>query len=85
MAAHNDNHRTWTPGAVRELGLTTDLPTAAQIIGIGRSLAYDLAKTGQFPVRILRIRGRVLVPVPDLLRYVGASSEANKDGSGHKT
>jgi hypothetical protein len=45
MAANNDNHRTWTPGAVRELGLTTDLPTAAQIIGIGRSLAYDLAKT----------------------------------------
>jgi hypothetical protein len=75
MTARNNPRETWTPETVRQLGLTTDLPTAARIIGIGRTLAYDLAKTDQFPVRILRIGGRVIVPVPDLLRYVGASPE----------
>jgi hypothetical protein len=36
---------------VRRLGLTTDLPTAAAVLGIGRTLAFDLARTGRFPVR----------------------------------
>jgi hypothetical protein len=81
MATHNAARQTWTPDAVRQLGLTTDLPAAAQIIGIGRTLAYDLAKTGQFPVRVLRIGGRVIVPVPDPLRYVGVSPDDG--GKGH--
>jgi hypothetical protein len=75
MTTHNKSHRTWTAEAVRQLGLTTDLTTAAEIIGIGRTLAYDLAKTDRFPVRILRIGGRVRIPVPELLRYVGISTE----------
>jgi hypothetical protein len=82
MTAHHNSHRIWTAEAVRQLGLTTDLNTAAEIIGIGRTLAYDLAKKGNFPVRILRIGGRVLVPVPELLRYVGASSEDRSESHG---
>lgn len=66
-------HRVWTPEQVRALGMTTDLTTAAAVIGIGRTLAYDLARTGDFPVRILRVGGRVVVPVADLLRYLGES------------
>jgi hypothetical protein len=61
----------WTPEQVRALGMTTDLTTAAAIIGIGRTLAYDLARTGDFPVRILRLGGRVVVPVADLLAFLG--------------
>jgi predicted DNA-binding transcriptional regulator AlpA len=52
--------------------MTTDLETAAEVIGIGRTLAYDLAQRGAFPVRLLRLGRRVLVPVPDLLAYLGA-------------
>ena len=33
--------------------MTTDLETAAEVIGIGRPFAYDLAKRGAFPVRML--------------------------------
>jgi len=61
----------WTPHAVRQLGMTTDLPTAASILGIGRTPAFDLAKTGDFPVRLLRLGRRVLVPVADLLAILG--------------
>jgi predicted DNA-binding transcriptional regulator AlpA len=51
--------------------MTTDLETAAEIIGIGRTLAYELAKSQAFPVRLLRLGRRVVVPVPELLRYLG--------------
>jgi hypothetical protein len=61
----------WTPEAVRALGMTTDIETAAAILGIGRTLAFDLAKKNQFPVRLLRLRRRLRVPVSDLLAYLG--------------
>ena len=73
MQAQNlPDHQIWTADAVRALGLTTDLETAAAILGIGRTLAYELAKNDQFPVRLLRLGRRVLVPIPDLLTYLGA-------------
>lgn len=72
-----DQHapQTWTPEAVRALGMTTDIETAAAILGIGRTLAFELAKKDQFPVRLLRLGRRVLVPVADLLRYLRAEGE----------
>jgi hypothetical protein len=63
--------RNWTLEEVRRLGMTTDVETAASILGIGRTLAYELVKQEQFPVRLLRLGRRVLVPVGDLLRYLG--------------
>jgi hypothetical protein len=66
--------RIWTPDQVRALGMTTDLETAASVIGIGRTLAYDLARTGDFPVRLLRLGRRVLVPVAALLEYLGENT-----------
>ena len=68
--------RIWTPEQVRALGMTTDLETAASVLGIGRTLAYDLARTGDFPVRLIRLGRRVLVPVAALLDYLGESPPA---------
>jgi hypothetical protein len=48
----------WTPEAIRQLGVTTDVATAGAILGIGRSKAYELATDGEFPVAILRIGRR---------------------------
>jgi Helix-turn-helix domain len=62
----------WTPDAVRGLGLTTDVATAGAILGIGRSKAYELAKSGDFPVTILRVGRRYLVPTNALLALLGA-------------
>ena len=62
----------WSPDAVRRLGLTTDVETAGAILGIGRTKAYEMAKTGDFPVPLLRAGRRYLVPVPALLRLLGA-------------
>ncbi|MBX7268957.1 helix-turn-helix domain-containing protein [Micromonospora sp. Llam7] len=61
----------WTEHAVRALGMTTDVETAGEILGIGRTKAYELAKTDEFPVKILRIGRRYLVSVPALLKLLG--------------
>jgi len=62
----------WTPEAIRQLGMTTDVATAGAILGIGRSKAYELAKCGEFPVTVLRIGRRYLVPTSAILALLGA-------------
>lgn len=64
--------RRWTVEAVRDLGVTTDVETAGAVLGIGRTKAYELAKSGQFPVKVLRVGRRYLVPVQALLHLVDA-------------
>ncbi|GAB7043972.1 hypothetical protein JCM9533A_78230 [Catenuloplanes niger JCM 9533] len=63
--------RVWTIDAVRGLGMTTDVETAGAILGIGRSKAYQLAKADEFPVRLLRIGRRYVVPIPSILELLG--------------
>lgn len=65
--------RAWTRDEVQALGMTTSLETAAEIIGIGRTLAYALVRNQEFPVRLLRLGRRVVVPIPDLLRFLGSN------------
>jgi hypothetical protein len=38
----------WTPEAIRDLGMTTDVATAGAILGIGRSKAYELVRQPGF-------------------------------------
>jgi hypothetical protein len=55
------------------LGITTDVETAAAALGIGRTKAYEMAKSGQFPVKLIRVGRRYIVPVPALLDLVGVN------------
>jgi hypothetical protein len=71
LTEQQQEEHVWTPEAVRRLGMTTDLETAASVLGIGRTLAFDLVKRDEFPVRLLRLGRRVLIPVGDLLKYLG--------------
>ena len=56
---------------------TVDLVTAARALGCGRTLAYDLARRGQFPCRVLRLGNRYLVPTAELLRTLGVTSKSD--------
>lgn len=60
--------RVWTRRDVTALGVTTDLVTAGDILGIGRTTSHELARRGGFPVRVLRVGRRYVVPVAGLLR-----------------
>jgi hypothetical protein len=71
LATAQSSNTVWTIEAVRGLGATIDIETAGAILGIGRSKSYELAKTGDFPVRVLRIGRRYLVPTPSLLALLG--------------
>jgi predicted DNA-binding transcriptional regulator AlpA len=58
------------------LPVSVDLPTAARAIGVGRTLAYAMAKRGEFPVRVLRLGASYRVPRADLLRFLGETERA---------
>ncbi|MGW4958206.1 helix-turn-helix domain-containing protein [Nonomuraea sp. NPDC004186] len=59
-----------------DLPPTLDLMTAAQVLGIGRTTAYSLAKRGEFPVHVIRIGDLYRVSTGDLLQLLrGSSSE----------
>ncbi len=59
---------TWTAERIRALGLVTDIATAAQIFGLSRAAAYDLARTDRFPVAVLKFGTRYRVPVVAILQ-----------------
>lgn len=53
-----------------------DLPTAAAVLHIGRTKAYELAKRDQFPVPVRRVGTSYRVSVAALLEYLGISETA---------
>ena len=63
--------RVWSLAEVHALGSGTDIETAASVLSIGRTKAYELAKDGEFPVRLTRVGRRYLVPVAGILRLLG--------------
>jgi hypothetical protein len=65
------NDRVWTEADIRALGTTTDLVTAATILGIGRTKAHELTRAGRFPVPVLRFGRRYLVPTAPVLQLLG--------------
>ena len=57
----------------RNLPPVVDVPTAAAILGIGRTAAYELIRIGQWPTPILRVGKLIRVPSAPLLELVGVS------------
>jgi excisionase family DNA binding protein len=45
--------------------------TAAEILGIGRSKAYEAVATGTWPTRVIRIGRCIRIPTADVLALVG--------------
>ncbi|MFA1548618.1 MULTISPECIES: helix-turn-helix domain-containing protein [Actinomadura] len=53
------------------LPTTVSVETAARAIGLGRTRAYQLARQGQFPCKVIRIGASYRVVTADLLRLLG--------------
>jgi hypothetical protein len=66
----------WTAEQVRRPGITTDVVTAGQILGLSRNTAYRLARLGQFPVPVLRAGAQYRVTVAGLLAALHIAAEA---------
>jgi excisionase family DNA binding protein len=53
------------------LGPVVDLPTAARLLGIGRTISYALVRDGSFPVPVLRVGRLIRIPTAPLLELLG--------------
>ncbi|MGH3305249.1 MAG: hypothetical protein ACRDOK_27010 [Streptosporangiaceae bacterium] len=63
--------RTLALAEVAGLPAVTDLVTAGQALGLGRTKAYELARAGQFPCPVIRAGKTWLVPTTGLLALLG--------------
>ncbi|MEU6038639.1 helix-turn-helix domain-containing protein [Actinomadura sp. NPDC047616] len=55
-----------------ELPSVVDITTAARALGLSRTYAYQLAKNGEFPCKVLRIGNCYRVPTAALLHLLHA-------------
>lgn len=55
-----------------------DLETAGRILLIGRTQAYDLARAGKFPTKLLKLGRSYRVPVTPLLELIGVLTDENQ-------
>jgi len=57
---------------VRQWPATVGIPPASAALGISRSHGYELAARDEFPARLIRAGGRVLVITADLIKLLSA-------------
>jgi hypothetical protein len=69
--------KVWTRADVEALGVRTDVPTAGAILaGLCRDESYRAVKRGKFPVPVLRVGRRLIVPVQPILQLLGLDTPA---------
>lgn len=67
--------RNWTAAQVLALGVRTDVPTAGEIIGFCPDSAYRAVKRGTFPVPVIKVGHRLVVPTAPILELLGISPD----------
>jgi excisionase family DNA binding protein len=65
-----------TADDLRALPAVIDVPTAARVLGIGRTAAYRLVRDGRWSTPLIRVGGTVRVPTAPLLALVLGQSPA---------
>jgi hypothetical protein len=60
------------------LPAVVDLTTAAGVLGIGRTCAYELVRTGAWPTPVLRIGRLIRIPTAPLLDLLGVERVPRK-------
>jgi len=65
-----------TVGDLLNLPPTTDIETGGRAFGIGRTKAYELARKGTFPCRVVKAGRTYRVVTADLLRVLGVPEHA---------
>jgi hypothetical protein len=60
-----------------ELPAVVDIPTAAEVFGLGRSCAYEMVRTGEWPTPVLRFGKLIRVPTAPLLELLGVTEPAS--------
>lgn len=61
---------------IRAWPATVDPATGGRAFGISRSYAYELARRGDFPAKVLKVGGKLRVVTASILASLGAADEA---------
>jgi hypothetical protein len=62
---------TLTASEVRALPAVVDVVTAGEVLGVGRTVAYELVRTNQFPTPVLRVGRQIKIPTAYLIDLLG--------------
>ena len=60
---------------------TIPLPEAAKLLGIAKSTTHAAVRKGKFPVRVIQIGNRYVVPTAPLLELFGLDELPDLEGS----
>jgi hypothetical protein len=66
---------TLTASEVHALPAVVDVVTAGEVLGIGRTVAYELVRTNRFPTPVLRIGRQIKIPTAYLIELLGLSTD----------
>jgi hypothetical protein len=66
---------TMTATEVRSLPAIVDVVTAAEVLGVGRTVAYELVRTDRFPTPVIRVGHQIKIPTAYLLDLLGLSTD----------
>jgi hypothetical protein len=64
------------------LPVSVDLTTAGRAFGIGRTKAFELARAGEFPVKVIRVGRKLRVSKAVILEALGVTPAAPTGESG---
>ncbi len=54
-----------------------DVPQAARLLGIGRTLAYELVRTDQWPTPVIRVGRLIKIPCEPLIELMSTGYPTN--------
>ncbi len=69
--------RITTESKAQESTATLSVPDAGRMLGLSRNLAYKAAADGSFPVTVIRVGKRLVVPRAPLLRLLGIDTPSD--------
>ncbi len=61
---------------LRQLPVVVDVVTAAAVLGVGRTAAYEMVRSGCWPTPVLRLGNRIRVPTAALRELLSLSTES---------
>ena len=54
-----------------------DVPTAAEVLGVGKTAAYELIRCGEWPTPVFRLGKLIRIPTAPLLALLGVEAARN--------
>jgi hypothetical protein len=64
------------------LPAVVDVPTAGEILGVGRSCAYELVRSGQWPTPVLHLGRLIRIPTTPLVDLLLGTAGQTKTRTG---